>query len=460
MGSEVVVVLAVALVLLLLAARVPVAWALAAGGAIGLYFLEGPGITNSMLARQPFRIVSQFSLIIVPMFIAMGMFARQSRIAEDTFRLAARWVRGVPGGLAVASILACAGFAAVSGSSVATVVTVGRIAIDEMRRYGYDAKLAMGVVGAAGTLGVLIPPSVVLVLYGIITNESIGRLLIAGIVPGVLSAVLYALAIIVRVKRNPRLVQAVTEPSSGSPASTVGAKANPRLAAGRDRTADPRPSYVGVVQIAGLFLIVVGGIYSGLFTATESAALGALVALLILVFDRGAGQGGAWNRLRPAFKDTVATTSMAFALLIGAGIFTFFIVVAGVPQQFTSWVIGLEIAPLLVVILLLLAFIPLGMMLDPLSILLIAVPLSYPVVTALGFDGIWFGIVVVKMIELGLITPPVGINVFLVAGITEGATVEDAFRGIMWFFPVDLLTVGLLIAFPQLVTWLPALMRG
>lgn len=460
--------LVIALLLLLIMARVPIAFALLAAGAVGLFLLDGPAVTSSLLGRQPFQLAGQYSLIIVPLFILMGMLARQGRIADDAFALAARLTRRIPGGLAIASIAACAGFAAVSGSSVATVASVGRISTQEMRRHGYDKRLAVGVVGAAGTLGVLIPPSVVLVLYGIVTRESIGHLLIAGIIPGVLSAVLYAIAIVVRVKRRPEL-------AGGASRLPVGDQP-PRAGSGLplEATAPPHPSGpakpgaqplrrtggIGVAQILVIFAVVIGGIYTGVFTATESAALGALVTLLMVAFDRGAGHGGWRQRLTPAIKDTVEVTSMAFALVIGAGIFTHFLVLAGVPTALTSWLTDIDAPAWMIIVLILLVFVPLGMMLDPLSILLIVVPLMHPVVTALGFDGIWFGIMVVKMIELGMITPPVGINVFLVAGTTPDCSVEDAFRGITPFFLVDAITVAMLVAFPVIVTWLPMVMRG
>ncbi len=451
MTVEVLVLLVLIMLVVLLGFEVPVAFALGASGLVGLVLLDGVTLAHTTLARLPFQATSRYTLIIVPMFIFMGLLAMHGGIAEDVFRLGNRLLRRLPGGLGLATILACGCFAAVSGSSVATVATVGRTSVDEMRRYGYSPAFAAGIVGAAGTLGVLIPPSVILVLYGIITGESIGALLIAGIVPGLLSATLYALAVGVRARLNPALIQHAT-------------RVDPARSKGHvdGRSSGPEPTSIlsslpGLVRILVLFGIVVGGIYTGVFTATESAALGGGAALLLtlprLIRDH---RGRFASRLGAAARDAATVSSMIFAILIGASLFTFFLVRAGVPTAFTTWVLGLDIAPIVVVILLLVMMVPLGMALDPVSILLIAIPLAHPVVTQLGFDGIWFAILTVKMIELGLITPPVGLNAYVVAGSVEGVSVEEAFRGLAPFFVIDLAAVGILLVVPGLVTWLPS----
>jgi C4-dicarboxylate transporter, DctM subunit len=435
---EVIVFFAIALFAVMLLIEVPVAFALGISGITGLVLLRDVSVADSVLASVPHSSTASFTFTIVPMYVLIGMFALNSGMAEQVYDVANRMLRGVRGGLGIATVMACAGFAAVTGSSVATAATIGRISITEMRRHGYTAAFAAGIVAAAGTLGVLIPPSVVLVLYAIITGESIARLLAAGIVPGVLSAVVYMVFILIYGNRG-LVVQKALEEDGGS-ATTTATK-----------------SIRGVVYIAIIFGIVVGGLYSGVFTATESGALGALAAMLLMFFElRRKGLRGIWRGFTGALRDSASITSMAFSIVVGAAIFTFFLVQARVPARLTTWLLELDVSPTLIIALLLLALIPLGMALDPISILLITVPLAYPAVTARGFDGIWFGIIMVKIIELSLITPPVGLNVFVVSGASGGqVTVEDGFRGVWPFGLMDAVTVALLFAFPSIILWLP-----
>jgi TRAP-type C4-dicarboxylate transport system permease large subunit len=481
-------VIAASLLLLgLLVVRVPIALALFTAGAVGLVLVEGPARAGSSLARLPYQTVARFTLIIIPLFILMGILAKNGRMASDAYRLASSAFRWMPGGLAIASIAACAGFAAVSGSSIATVASVGRTSVTEMVKAGYDRRFAAGVIGSAGTLGVLIPPSAIIVFYALIAGESVGGMLVAGIVPGILSGLLYCVFIIVRVRMKPSLVGIGADgarlelptdtPPAASPRSdtaTRPTRETAMAAIAREATIPPVESaaepiestaspWIGSTQIAVLFIIVIGGIYSGVFTPVESAAVAAFVATAIVLTDgihRLGGVRQAVTRVSSALSETVSVTAMMFLLLVGGTVFTNSFLLAGVPQSLGSWVIGLTIPPSAVLILMLLLFIPLGMILDPLSIMLIAVPLFHPVATSLGFDGLWFGILIVKMIELSLITPPVGINVFVVAGVCPEVDVADAFRGIAPFALVDLMTVALLVAFPAIVTFLPSLIRG
>lgn len=443
MTGVVILLVVVGLLIALIAAEVPVSFALLSSGTIGLILLRDAGYSFNTLANQPFATTASFSLILIPMFVIMGMFVVEAGIAQDVYGFASRVFGRFPGGLGIATVAACAGFAAVTGSSAATVATIGRISINEMRKHGYSAAFASGIVGASGTLGILIPPSLILVIYGTLTGESIGLLLIAGIIPGLLSAVFYTSVV---------AWQARTQ---------VGPQFELREEIDREASeavASASAGWSAVAKVGVLFLVVVGGIYSGIFTATESGAVAAFVAFLMLVWT------GLRNRelrvrelLSAAFRETTSVTSMIFMLLVGGSIFTFFMVTGGYARDFAEWITALPVNRYLIVILFLLAMIPLGMILDGLSILLITIPLAYPVVTALGFDGIWFGILVVKMIELGLITPPVGINVYVVAGAAPGLTVEDAFRGMLPFGMMDVVTIVVLFAFPALTTWLPSL---
>lgn len=475
---------AVLILLALLATGVPVAFALAVAGSLGILVFSGSEVASSTLANLPYRSTASATLVIIPMFVLMGILAEKARIAEDVFLIGHRLLRRFPGGLALASLFACAAFGAVSGSSVATAATIGRMSIGQMQKYGYSTSFAAGVVAAGGTLSFLIPPSIVLVLYALLTGESVGAMLTAGIVPGLLSVLVFAILIIARAKLKPSLVGGLPRAAqalvgaeeqsfSTHDSSTTRNGTNSAIAAGGGgdfledevdqefaEMAEKRKGYAGAIKIAILFSVVIGGIYFGILTATESAAIGAVLALIMLLMDGfRVGPKKLIVNIRESLSEAASLSSFIFAILIGASIFTYFLVSAGVPSGFAKWVIALDPPPALVVLLLLALMIPLGMFLDSLSVLLIVVPLAYPVVTLLGYDGVWFGILMVKMVELGLITPPVGMNVFVLAG-TKGVTLEEAFRGILWFIPTEIVIVLILFTFPDLVTWLPNLMRG
>lgn len=448
MSPEIIVLLAVILLILLLSFEVPVALALGLSGATGIYLLDGFRAMQSTLAAVPYSATSQYSLVVIPMFILMGTLAVHGRIAEQVFAVAQHHLRRLPGGLGLATVSACAGFAAVTGSSVATAATFGRLSVDEMCKHGYSPSFAAGIVASAGTLGALIPPSILLVFYGILTGESIGVLLIAGIIPGILSAVIYGAYVIYKGRK---IVPAMTDaPSINSKSEDQ----NPKNQLERKRT---RPPYRGVVRVAILFTVVVGGIYTGTFTASESASIAAMLAAGMLCLElRREGAGVIWQRVRSALTECASTSSMVFLILVGAGIFSYMLVSAGIPAQFTAWATELPVPPWAIVALILILLIPLGMALDSFSIMAITVPLAYPVVTGLGFDGIWFGILVVKMAELGLITPPVGVNAYIVAGSAKGVSAETVFRGIAPFTVLDAFTVVMIFLIPAIVTWLPS----
>lgn len=431
---------AIGLLFVLIATRTPVALALFASAASGLILMDGFTLAADALKRLPYESAARYTLIIVPLYLAMGVFVRYSGGAEEIFRLAARRLRAFPGALGVATIAACAAFAAVSGSSIATVATIGKLSIQEMTKYGYAKHVAAGIVGTAGTLGVMIPPSIALVLYGILTGESIGRLLIGGIIPGVMTALIYASAVMIRARLQPQLFSVGTKQTAAT---------------------EYRPARLGpVLQMVSIFLVIIGGIQFGFFTVIESAGVACGLSLLYLVLNRFRS-GDLLTQFTDAMREVVGVNAMTFGLLIGAGSFSYMLVSAGVPTDFTQWVLSFDLPPALVVLALLLAFVPLGMFLDGIAMLLIGVPLAYPVVDALGFDGIWFGILVVKMIELGLITPPFGMNAFVISGVTKNEiTIPTAFRGLMWFVPLEFLAIGIIFLMPSLVTFLPNLMRG
>jgi tripartite ATP-independent transporter DctM subunit len=429
---------------LMLVAEVPIGYCLGISGAIGIALNRGPDVASAAIGGSSFDSVASYALTIVPMYILVGMFALHGRLAEQVYAIADRLLGRVRGGLGIATVAACAGFAAVTGSSVATAATVGRLAVGEMRQRGYPARIATGIVAAAGTLGILIPPSIILAIYGILTGESIEFLLTAGIVPGVLSAAVYGAYVFVR---NPQGKERQTQDMPSTGLSRAG-------------TPLRRLPWRGLVRIVILFALVMGGVFTGWFTITESGAMGAFFALLMMLWElKKAGGRKVLRALASALEETSSTTSMSFFLLIGSSIFTFYLVSAGIPSAFTRAVVGLDVPPKVIVLLLLLAMIPLGMALDSLSITVIVVPLAYPVIHAMGFNGVWFGILFVTLIELGQITPPVGINTFIVSGVS-GVSVEEVFRGITPFAFLGVGITSILFVFPDVVLWFPNLVLG
>lgn len=463
-GAIITGVLIILICLLLL--RVPVAVSLGASGALGLLLLHNFDYTTNVLGSSPFSQTASYGLSIIPMFILMGMFAVRAHVAEYVFKIANRVLGRFPGGLGIATVAASAGFSAVSGSSIGTAATMARLSVGEMRQAGYPTSLATALVAVAGTLGSMIPPSTFLVLYAILAQQSVAEMLAAGIVPGVLSALAYALYLMFaghRLNRSGALKagtvrDAVVEAqeglsSKGSAVREAEASASPRA---EDVPLRELP-WRGLVYVALLFTIVLGGMYSGFFTATESAAFGAIAAMVILLIElRKTGVRGIWQGLTGALRDTASTTAMVFFIVVGSGILTAFFVAARVPQMITSTVTGWDLPPMLVMALLLIALIPLGMVLESLSILVISVPLILPIATEFGFEAVWLGILIVKFIEVGMITPPVGINAFVVAG-TTGIRSEVVFRGIMPFFLIDLVLIAIFFLFPDLILFLPSL---
>ena len=445
MGIEVLP-LTVSLVLLvaLLLADVPIAFALGIAGLAGICLIQGLAGAASTLAAIPYNATSSYTLTVVPMFIVMGLLVSHSGMIDGIFNLAQRVTGRLPGGLGCATVLAATFFGGISGSSVADAATIGRVSIGEMSKRGYEKAYAAAIVAAAGTVDILIPPSVALVMYGIVSGASIGKLLLAGIIPGLLTAAVYMILIVLLSK-------------SRRPGRGAVARGGPAVA----QVKPPREEYFGVAGGAVLFFIVIGGLYAGVFTATEAGALGAFAALAMaaaFVSVWGAKRGTSLRRmLLDSFSETGALTSMIFALIVGATIFTNLLVLAGVPTSVSAWITSLPLPPALVVASLLLVLLPLGMFIDGLSMLLIVAPLFHPVVQSLGYDGIWFAILFVKCVEIGLLTPPVGLNVFVVSGLFPDIRVEDVFQRIWPFIAAELVVTAILFAFPPIITFLPAI---
>lgn len=434
---------ALAVLAALLVVNVPIAFALGIAGLTGIGLMQGFAGAASTIAAIPYNATSAYTLTVVPMFILMGLLVSHSGMIDGIFNLVQRFTRRMPGGLGIATVLAATFFGGISGSSVADAATIGRVSIGEMSKRGYDKPYAAAIVAAAGTVDILIPPSVALVMYGIVSGTSIGALLLAGIVPGLLTAAVYVGLIVLMAKSGRSGVGGVRE---------IGA-------APRVKTA--RSEWFGIGGGALLFLIIIGGLYSGVFTATEAGALGAFASLLmslLFVVTWGAQRGtGPRRMLLDSLAETGALTSMIFALIVGASIFTNMLVLAGVPTTVSAWIVDLPLPKPLVVASLLLVLLPLGMFIDGLSMLLIVAPLFHPVATALGYDALWFGILFIKCIEIGLLTPPVGLNVFVVAGLFDDLKVEDVFRRIAPFIAAEIVATAILFAFPQIITFLPAM---
>jgi TRAP-type C4-dicarboxylate transport system permease large subunit len=474
MSVWLILVIAMAVFVAMLAAQMPVALGLAAAGITGLVLNNGWEQTSGTVASAAYQATSNYALVVVPMFILMGVLVANAGVLTDLFSLANRITRRIPGGLGIATVMSAAGFAAVTGSSAASVATLGRLCVAEMRKHGYRLRLAAGIVAASGTLGILIPPSVVLVIYGILTTESIGQLLFAAIIPGLLTAIAYAGTIMMLVvfgKNGPereRANPAAAGIVAGGPGRAARAEARAEAPAA-EALPEPLPEpagkrslareYESAAYITVIFVIVLGGIYTGQFTETEAGAIGALVALIVLLLRAGRTQTGLARSFVSALKETSSVTSMIFALLIGGGIFTLFLVSARIPIQLTDWVLGLDVPPLVIVLFFIFILLALGALLDGVSILLLTIPLAYPVITELGYSGLWFGIIAVKMVEVGLLTPPFGLNAYLVAGVVDDLKVEEAFRGVIPFILCELVVVAILIAFPELCTWLPERMK-
>ncbi|BBO78580.1 C4-dicarboxylate ABC transporter permease [Desulfosarcina widdelii] len=415
--------------LILLAIRVPIAFALCIAGIVGIMALDGWTVGIFSLGNYPFAFLKSWLLVAVPLFILMGYLASSAGVTTHAFTTAYRWLGELPGGLAMASIAACAAFAATSGSSVATAGMLGAVAIPEMQKYGYDRKLASASVAAGGLLGILIPPSIVLVIYGFITRTSVAKLLLAGILPGILTALTYFVGIYLMVKYRP----------------SIAPKAMKFTWTERIRSL---PKMWGVFV---LFLAVVIGIYAGIFTPTEAAAVGTFIAFLMSLLKNFRSP----VNIIKAFADTGRTTGMILAICVGASLFTQFITLSGLPDLVAEKVASIQVAPIWIMLTMLAIYLPLGLFLDTISMLLITVPIFFPIVVSLGYDPIVFGILVVKMEEISLITPPVGLNVYVIKGVAPEIPLSDIFIGIVPFLIMEFVVMAILIAFPEVVMFLP-----
>jgi tripartite ATP-independent transporter DctM subunit len=419
------------LLVVLLAASMPVALAMALVGLAGFAAIVSPQAALSMGAADLLDTFSSYGLTVIPLFILMGQVAFHAGISRRLFDTAHRWIGHLPGGLAMATVGACAGFGAICGSGPATAATMASVALPEMKRYRYNMELAGGTVAAGGSLGMLIPPSVVFIVYGILTEQSIGKLFLAGIVPGILIAVIFCLAIYLHCRWRPHLGPAA--PPAPWPARWK--------------------SLAGISETVVLFLVVIGGMFGGLFTPTEAAAVGAAGSLLIALVKR---------RLTPALlaqslKETARTSCMVLIIVAGAVIFGRFLAVTRLPFELATWLTGLPVPAWAIIGLIVLFYLVAGCFVDALGLIMLTIPIFYPVVLELGYDLIWFGVIIVVVTQMGVISPPVGVNVYVVSGIERDIPLQTVFKGALPFLLCLILAAALLVAFPILSLWLPAL---
>jgi C4-dicarboxylate transporter, DctM subunit len=411
----------------------PLGLAMTLVGTVGFMVYRGVMPALSMAAQQAVDMGMSHGLSVIPLFVLMGAFIFKSGLADDLFSTAQRWVGGLRGGLGHAAMAASGGFGAVCGSSLAVAATMARVAVPEMRRHGYDPAFAGAAIAAGGTLGILIPPSVPMVIYGVLTETDIGKLFAAGVVPGIVLMLLYMVAVWATALWQPQKVG--------------------------ERVHYPWPerlrSLLKVVPVLGLFVLVLGGLYVGIFTPTESAGVGAFGGFVFMLL-RGRAN---WVTVREALAEAALLTAMLLPVTIGAGIFTNFLTIAGLTSEAAAWVQGLPVPPMGIVVAICLIYIVLGCVFDGLAMIFLTVPIFFPIITALQLDPIWFGIIVVIVVELGLITPPMGMNVFVVQGLIPDVSTWRMFANVGAFVVAALVCLGLVLAWPQLALWLPSLMR-
>ncbi len=411
--------------------RMPVGFAMAAVGLVGFSYLVSPEAGLSIVARDVFHTFSSYSLTVIPMFVLMGSIAFASGMSRRLYDAGYSLLGRLRGGLAMATVVGCAGFAAICGSTNATAAAMGRVSLPEMKRYNYADSLATGSVAAAGSLGILIPPSTIFIIYGIMTEQSIGKLFVAGVFPGLLLASLFIIVVALVCWRDPSL-------------APTGAATN-----WKEKIA----GLTGISEMLVLFGLVIGGLFLGWFSPTQAGGAGAAGALLIGLVRRQL----TWQGFLGAVKDALRITCMVMIIITGAVVFGHFMAVAKIPLILAAWVVGLPLPPVAIMGVIVLIYLLGGCFMDALALITLTIPIFYPAVLALGFDPIWFGVIIVLVTEMGVITPPVGVNVYVIKGIAEGVPLETIFKGILPFLGALAVAIGILMAFPQIATYLPSL---
>lgn len=424
-----------AALIFLIGIRVPIAYAMIVVGAVGTIALNGPNVFLNQLKTLGFSQFSKYDMSVIPMFVLMGYIATRAGLSQDLFRAANAWFGRMRGGVAMSAIAACAGFGAVCGSSLATATTMGQVALPELKRYRYSGSLATGTLAAGGLLGILIPPSVVLVVYAIIVEANIVAMFAAALFPGLIAVALFIITIAIFVR---------IYPDSGPAGEKIS-------------RADWLSATFGVVPVLAIFVIVIGGIYVGFYNPTPAAAVGVALVAVYGSLRRGVGL----KDYRWALLETAKTTGMIYLILLGAELLKIFMSRGGVPQAAAEMMVNSGLSPMVILVLLLVALIILGCLMDSMSMILLVMPFFWPVISELDFGmepndvKIWFGILSLIVVELGLITPPVGMNVFVISSLAKDVPMSETFKGVFPFFLMELVRLALLVAFPAISLWLP-----
>jgi C4-dicarboxylate transporter, DctM subunit len=426
-------IIGILILIILLFSNMPVGFVMGFLGFLGFSYVVNPEAGMALLARDVWDTFSSYGLTVIPLFVFMGQIAFYSGISRRLYDSAYVFLGHRRGGLAMATVGACAGFSAISGSTNATAATMATVTLPEMKRYKYDMGLATGTVAAAGSLGILIPPSVVFIVYGILTEQSIGKLFAAGILPGILLAILFIAVISLRVMRNPSLAPAGPKTTWQQKFKSLG----------------------GVAETLLIFAMVMGGLFFGIFTPTEAAAAGAFLTLIIAVIRRQLS----WNGFVQSLADTTRISCMVMIIVTGAVVFGHFMAITRVPFDLAAWVAGLPLPRFAIMLVIILLYLCGGCFMDALAMVMLTVPIFFPVAQALGFDPIWFGVVIVLITEMGVITPPVGVNVYVVYGVAKDVPLEAIFKGVLPMLLALVICNLMLLVFPQIALFLPNLIR-
>lgn len=419
--------------LIMIFLKMPVGFAMALIGALGMYIIAGAASAFSLIANEPFSVASNYIYCAIPLFVFMGCVGSNTRMSADAFFTLNKWIGQLPGGLAMGAVGVCTIFAAMCADPISTAATITKASLGEMRRYKYSDRLSLGTIAAAGNLGFLIPPSLVMIIYGILTEQSIGALFMAGVLPGLLISASFMATIYILCKRNPKL-----------------ALQGPKIRWMDRLKATPR-----LIPVLIIVALVMGGIYAGVFTPTEAAAWGVFTILLISVITRQLS----WKDYKAALSETSVITGMIFMLIIGAMIFSRFLVICEVPSSLANFIGSLEVPRLFILITVLVTYTLLGCIMDLMSILIVAVPILHPLLVELGFNPLWLAVLTVITVLIGNVTPPVGIVVFALSGMVKDAQLFTIFRGVVPFIFTMLICLAILIAFPQISIWLPSMMQ-
>ncbi|KIQ19097.1 C4-dicarboxylate ABC transporter permease [Variovorax paradoxus] len=432
MSPDAIAVLGFVALFVLMLLRVPVGMAMGLVGVAGYSYLVGPGPALKLVGQTSMRTVTDYTFGVIPMFMLMGALVSVSGVSRELFKAANSMIGHLRGGLGVATVVACGGFAAICGSSVATAATFSAVAYPEMRRFNYPQSFSTGVIAAGGTLGAILPPSTVLAVYAILTQQDIGKLFMAGIVPGILAMAMYVLTIAIIVKLRPDWLP--------------GGEVKPWS----ERFKDLRNVWAPLV----LFVFVIGGLYGGFFTPTEAGGVGASGAFILGLLRRKLDG----PKIREALLSATRTAAAVFTVLIGALLFGYFLTITQSPQKLTEFLTGLGIGRYGVLALIMLMYLVLGCLMDAMAMIILTVPIIFPVIVHLGFDPIWFGVIIVMTVELGLIHPPVGMNVFVIKSVVKDVSFTTIFKGVLPFIVTDIVRLVILIAFPVIALWLPTRM--